>query len=120
MYGAHYLMLVYYSKVYVHKLHELENSVSIIRCNLEKIFPLACFDSMEHLIVQLPYEARVGGPVQYKWIYAFERFLCELKKKVKNKTHIEASVVEAYIVEEISLLTLQYFEPDVQSKRSMP
>ncbi|KAL0448967.1 UNVERIFIED_CONTAM: hypothetical protein Slati_1453100 [Sesamum latifolium] len=49
----------------VHKLHELENSVSIILCNLEKIFPPAFFDSMEHLIVHLPYEARVGGPVQY-------------------------------------------------------
>ncbi|KAL0295226.1 UNVERIFIED_CONTAM: hypothetical protein Sradi_6846000 [Sesamum radiatum] len=45
----------------VHKLHELENSVSIILCNLEKIFPPAFFDSMEYLIVHLPYEARVGG-----------------------------------------------------------
>ncbi|KAL0322217.1 UNVERIFIED_CONTAM: hypothetical protein Scaly_2518100 [Sesamum calycinum] len=45
----------------VHKLHELENSVAIILYNLEKIFPPAFFDSMEHLIVHLPYEARVGG-----------------------------------------------------------
>ncbi|KAL0417098.1 UNVERIFIED_CONTAM: hypothetical protein Slati_3541700 [Sesamum latifolium] len=45
----------------VHKLHELENSVAIILCNLEKIFPPAFFDSMEHLIVHLPYEARIGG-----------------------------------------------------------
>ncbi|KAL0445963.1 UNVERIFIED_CONTAM: hypothetical protein Slati_1724200 [Sesamum latifolium] len=45
----------------VHKLHELENSAAIILCNLEKIFPPAFFDSMEHLILHLPYEARVGG-----------------------------------------------------------
>ncbi|KAL0416557.1 UNVERIFIED_CONTAM: hypothetical protein Slati_3487600 [Sesamum latifolium] len=45
----------------VHKLHELENSVAIILCNLEKIFLPAFFDSMEHLIVHLPYEAGVGG-----------------------------------------------------------
>ncbi|KAL0386710.1 UNVERIFIED_CONTAM: hypothetical protein Slati_4551200 [Sesamum latifolium] len=50
----------------VHKLHELENSVVIILCNLEKIFPPTFFDSMEHFIVHLPYEARVGGPVQYR------------------------------------------------------
>ncbi|KAL0463614.1 UNVERIFIED_CONTAM: hypothetical protein Slati_0249000 [Sesamum latifolium] len=50
----------------VHKLHELENTVAIILCNLEKILPPGFFDSMEHLIVHLPYEAHVGGPVQYR------------------------------------------------------
>ncbi|KAL0416939.1 UNVERIFIED_CONTAM: hypothetical protein Slati_3525800 [Sesamum latifolium] len=89
----------------VHKLHELESSVAIILCNLEKIFPPAFFDSMEHLIVHLPYEACVGGTMQYRWMYPFERFLRELKKKVKNKAHVEASIVEAYIIEEIGLFT---------------
>ncbi|KAL0377219.1 UNVERIFIED_CONTAM: hypothetical protein Scaly_0839500 [Sesamum calycinum] len=50
----------------------------------------------------------------------FERFLRELKKKVKNKEHVEASIVETYIVEKIGLFTSQHFEPDLQSKRSMP
>ncbi|GLT25167.1 hypothetical protein SLA2020_003140 [Shorea laevis] len=36
-----------------------------IICQLERIFPPSFFDSMEHLIVHLAYEARVGGPVQY-------------------------------------------------------
>ncbi|KAL0317437.1 UNVERIFIED_CONTAM: hypothetical protein Sangu_2158000 [Sesamum angustifolium] len=49
-----------------------------------------------------------------------ERFLRELKKKVKNKAFVEASIVEAYIVEEIGMCTSQYFESFVQSKRSMP
>ncbi|KAK4394091.1 hypothetical protein Sango_1879900 [Sesamum angolense] len=87
---------------------------------LTEIFPPAFFDLMEHLVVHFPYEVRVGGPVQYRWMYPFERFLHELKKKVKNKAHIEASIVEAYIVKEIGMFTSQYFEPDVQSKRSMP
>ncbi|KAL0352236.1 UNVERIFIED_CONTAM: hypothetical protein Scaly_1612300 [Sesamum calycinum] len=45
----------------VHKLHELENSVAIILCNLEKIFLPAFCDSMKHLIIHLSYEARVAG-----------------------------------------------------------
>ncbi|KAK4385948.1 hypothetical protein Sango_2718800 [Sesamum angolense] len=90
----------------VRKLNELENNVDIILCNLEKIFLPAIFDSMEHLIVHLPYEARVRGPVQYRWMYPFERFLRKLKKKVKNKAFVEASIVEAYIVEEIGMLGL--------------
>ncbi|KAL0325043.1 UNVERIFIED_CONTAM: hypothetical protein Sradi_5073600 [Sesamum radiatum] len=101
----------------IRKVQELEDSVAVIMCNLEKVFPLAFFDSMEHLILHLPYEARLGGPVQYRWMYPFERFLRELKKKVKNKAHVEASIVEAYIVEEIGWFTSHYFEPHVTCKR---
>ncbi|KAL0307549.1 UNVERIFIED_CONTAM: hypothetical protein Scaly_2979200 [Sesamum calycinum] len=57
----------------VNKVQELKASVAIIFCNLEKIFSLSFFDSMEHLIVHLPYEVRVGGLVQYRWMYLFER-----------------------------------------------
>ncbi|KAL0461184.1 UNVERIFIED_CONTAM: hypothetical protein Slati_0006000 [Sesamum latifolium] len=73
---------------------------------------------MEHLLVHLSYEARVGGPVQYRWMYPFERFLCNLKKRVKNKAVLEASICEAYIVEEISIFTTHYFEPDIICKKS--
>ncbi|KAL0354159.1 UNVERIFIED_CONTAM: hypothetical protein Sangu_0997200 [Sesamum angustifolium] len=100
----------------IHKLRELENNVAIILCNLKKIFLPAFSDSMVHLIIHLPYKARVGEPVQYRWMYSFERFLRELKKKVKNKAHAEASIVEIYIVEKIVLFTSRDFEPDVQSK----
>ncbi|KAL0290565.1 UNVERIFIED_CONTAM: hypothetical protein Scaly_2666700, partial [Sesamum calycinum] len=113
------LQSTYSTTLDVHKLHELENSIAIIMCNLEKIFPPAFFDSMGHLIVHLPYEAHVGRPVQYRWMYPFERFLLELKK-VKTKEHVEASIVEVYIVQEIGMFTSQYFESDVHSKRSMP
>ncbi|KAL0416609.1 UNVERIFIED_CONTAM: hypothetical protein Slati_3492800 [Sesamum latifolium] len=104
----------------VNKVQELEDTVPIIMCNLEKIFPPSFFDSMVHLIVHLPYEALVGGPVQYRWMYPFERFLRGLKMKVKNKAHVEASIVEAYLVEEIGLFCSQYFEPQVLCKRNRP
>ncbi|KAL0278016.1 UNVERIFIED_CONTAM: hypothetical protein Sradi_7304200 [Sesamum radiatum] len=102
------------------KVQELEENVAIIMCNLEKIFPPTFFDSMEHLIVHLPYEARVGGPVQYRWMYPFERFLRDLKKKVKNKAHVEASICEAYIVQKIGWFTSHYFESHVTCKRHRP
>ena len=56
------------------KVWELEKKVPIMLCNLEKKFPPAFFDSMEHLLVHLPYEARVGGLVQYRWMYPCERY----------------------------------------------
>jgi hypothetical protein len=48
------------------------NIIEII-CKLEMIFPPSFFDSMEHLPIYLPYEAKVGGPVQHRWMYPFKR-----------------------------------------------
>jgi len=42
-------------------------------CKLERIFPPGFFDSMEHLLIHLSHEAWLGGPVQYRWMYPFER-----------------------------------------------
>ena len=52
----------------------LESEIPIIICKLERIFPPSFFDSMEHLPIHLAYEARVAGPVQYRWMYPFERY----------------------------------------------
>jgi hypothetical protein len=40
----------------------------------------------------------------------------DLKKKVKNKAHVEASICEAYIVEEISTFISYYFEPHLRTR----
>ncbi|KAL0337635.1 UNVERIFIED_CONTAM: hypothetical protein Scaly_2038600 [Sesamum calycinum] len=53
-------------------------------------------------------------------MYPFERFFRNLKMKVKNKSHVEASNVEAYVVEEIDLFTSQYFESQSLCKRNKP
>ena len=41
---------------------ELETMAPELVCELEKIFPLGFFLPMQHLIVHLPTEARLGGP----------------------------------------------------------
>lgn len=56
----------------VNRLEVLERNIPIILCKLEKIFPPNFFDVMEHLPIHLVYEAKVGGPVQYRWMYPFE------------------------------------------------
>jgi len=43
----------------------MEKNIIITTCKLERIFPPRFFNSMDHLTIHLPYEARVGGPVQY-------------------------------------------------------
>ena len=54
---------------------KLESEIPVILCKLENIFAPSFFDCMEHLPVYLPYEARIAGPVQYRWMYPFERYV---------------------------------------------
>ena len=39
-----------------------------------------------------------------------------LKKKVKNKVHVEALICEAYIIEEISTFISYYFESHLRTR----
>ena len=56
------------------QIRQLEESVPVLLCKLEKIFPPGFFNPMEHLMVHLPYQVRVGGPVKYNWMYPIERY----------------------------------------------
>lgn len=57
------------------ELIKMEHRIPKTLCQLEMIFPPGFFDSMEHLSVHLAHEARLGGPVQYRWMYPFERYV---------------------------------------------
>ena len=52
-------------------VHSLEQNVAVLLCKLEKIFPPSFFNVMQHLVIHLPYEARLGGPTS--WSYPYER-----------------------------------------------
>jgi hypothetical protein len=45
---------------------KLEKEIPMLICILEKIFHLGWFNPMQHLLVHLPYEAKLGGPQQYR------------------------------------------------------
>jgi len=93
----------------------LEKVAPELLCKLEKIFPPGFFLSMQHLIVHLPYEARMGGPVQARWCYPIERCLKAVRKKCRNKAKIEASIAEASILEEVTNFTQLYYTENLPS-----
>ena len=49
----------------VSDLDRLDNWIVLILCKLERIYPPAFFDVMVHLVVHLPREAKIVGPVDY-------------------------------------------------------
>ncbi|GLU21146.1 hypothetical protein SLE2022_373070 [Rubroshorea leprosula] len=104
----------------VTEMQKWEAKIVEIICKLEIIFPPAFFDSMEHLAIHLSYEAKVGGPVQFRWMYPFERRMHKLKSTIGNKNHVEASIVEAFILYEISHFCSRYFGDDVETSWNQP
>jgi hypothetical protein len=57
---------------------------------------------MQHLLVHLPYEAKVGGPVQYRWMYHIERTLKKLRAMVCNKRRVEGCIAQEFKYKEIA------------------
>ena len=52
---------------------KLEEDIVEIVCMFERFFLPTFFDIMVHLPMHLGREARLCGPVQYRWMYPFER-----------------------------------------------
>ncbi|XP_059635253.1 uncharacterized protein LOC132277409 [Cornus florida] len=50
-----------------------ENEIAETLCMLERFFPPSFFDIMIHLTIHIAREARICGPVQFRWMYPFER-----------------------------------------------
>ncbi|XP_025661613.1 uncharacterized protein [Arachis hypogaea] len=96
----------------------MEQNILIILCKLERIFPPGFFNVMEHLPIHLVYEARVCGPVQYRWMYLFERVIGAFKRTVKNRARVEGSICEAFLAKETSSFVSFYFEPHILSRRT--
>ena len=72
---------------------------------------------MVHLAVHLSYEIKVTGLVSYSWMYTIERSLrtytierslSTLKQYVRNKAHVERSIAEAYVMNELSTFCPRY------------
>ena len=51
----------------------LEADIAVTLCELEKIFPPSFFTVMVHLVIHLAAEAKIGGPVHYRWMYPIKR-----------------------------------------------
>ena len=57
----------------VEDLEHLEKKIAVTLCQLEKIFPPSFFTVMVHLVTHLATEAKIAGPVHYRWMYPIER-----------------------------------------------
>ncbi|CAK8564978.1 unnamed protein product [Lathyrus sativus] len=97
------------SALRVDDIVKLDLNIPVILCKLEQVFSPGFFYSMEHLPVHLAYEAFLGDPVQYRWMYPFERFMGDSKRSVKNKAKVEGLICAHYLHRETSHFCGHYF-----------
>ncbi|XP_056843210.1 uncharacterized protein LOC130495735 [Raphanus sativus] len=95
------------------KLISMETEFVETMCQLERFFPPALFDIMFHLPIHLSKEARLGGPVHFRWMYPFERYMKTLKAFVKNYARPEACMAEAYLAGECVAFCLEFLKDSV-------
>jgi hypothetical protein len=90
-------------------MEKLKEEIPMLICKLEKIFSSGWFNPMQYLLVHLPYEAKLGGPQQYMWMYHIERVLKNLRAMIRNKAKVECCITEEFKLKEITYFTSVYF-----------
>ncbi|XP_020257510.1 uncharacterized protein LOC109834036 isoform X2 [Asparagus officinalis] len=109
----------------VDEFKKLEAEVRVTLCNMEVIFPPSFFTIMVHLTQHLAREARIAGPVTYRWMYPIERYLGSMKHNVRNRARPEGSIAEGYVANECFIFASRYMRqkkttaqvPDKERKR---
>ncbi|CAA7025078.1 unnamed protein product [Microthlaspi erraticum] len=82
------------------QIQVMETEIVETLCMFERFWPPSFFDIMVHLCVHLGREARLGGPVHFRWMYPFERYMKVLKDYVRNPARPEGCIAESYLSEE--------------------
>jgi hypothetical protein len=83
-------------------IQKLEKEIVVLICKMEKIFLSGWFNAIQHLLVHLPWETKVGRPAQFKRMYSQERELKKLRVTVRNKVRVEGCIGEAFTCKDIT------------------
>ncbi|KAG8501178.1 hypothetical protein CXB51_003312 [Gossypium anomalum] len=102
----------------VEELEKVQDRAALTLCNLEKIFPPSFFTSMVHLVIHLPHEEILGGPVLSMDV-SYRKFLSKLKSYCRNKRYPEGSIAEGYLAEECMTFYSRYLE-DAETRLNRP
>jgi hypothetical protein len=96
-------------EIRVEMTQKLEKEIPVLLWKIEKFFPPGFFNPMQHLLIHLPYEAKVGGPIQYRWMYHIEKTLRYLQPMVGNRARVEGWIAEAFTLKEVAYFLGVYF-----------
>ncbi len=91
-------------------LPTLREDVAITLSMLEWEFPRAFFDVMSHLTLHIVEELDICGPIHTRWMYPIEQAMKVFKGYVRNRSRLEASMAEGYILDETIGFVTKYLQ----------
>jgi hypothetical protein len=106
---SYFYRQLYAKQVTKMMMQKFEKEIPILVCKMKKVFPPGWFNAMQHLLAHLPWEAKVGGHVQFRWMYSQERELKKLRATVRNKARVKGRIAEAFTCKEIMNFSSMYF-----------
>jgi hypothetical protein len=77
---------------------------------IEWELPCALFDVMTHLVLHVVEELTICGHVHSRWMYPIEQTLGTLKKYVRNRARLEASMASGYVMDETLRFVIEYMQ----------
>ncbi|XP_015698788.1 uncharacterized protein LOC102716551 [Oryza brachyantha] len=92
---------------------EIAKTISV----LETIFLPSFFDIMVHLMVHLPAQAQMAGPVHFRNMYPIERYLMRCKGYIRTKSHPEGSIAKGYLFDESLTFCSRYLQGETRFTR---
>ncbi|GAB4852064.1 hypothetical protein Ancab_040542 [Ancistrocladus abbreviatus] len=97
-------------------LDHLQCEIIETLCQLDRIFPPNFFDVMVHLPIHLIDQIKLVGQMQYHFIYWMERYLCQVKPFIHNRSHLEGSIAKGYLAEECLTFCSRYIHDGVKTR----
>jgi hypothetical protein len=70
-------------------------------CMLEMYFPPPFFDMQQHLMIHLVDQIHTLGSLYLHSMFPYEWYLAVLKSYVRNRAHLEDSIMEGYTTKEV-------------------
>jgi hypothetical protein len=77
-------------------------------CQMQHYLPPTFFNAQEHYLIHQVEEIELCGPIHIRLMWMVERQLKSLKAFVRQRGHLEGSMVEGYMVYQCIVYISQY------------
>mgnify|MGYP000025790750 CR=1 FL=1 len=95
-------------EIRLNEIPQRKREVYELVCLMEKELPISFFDIQVHLLVHLVEEIELAGVVNTRWMFWVERFMCVLKRFVRQRARPEGSMAEGWLHQECMYYLSEY------------
>jgi hypothetical protein len=104
----------------VEMMQKLEKEIPVVLCKMEKNFPPDFFNPMQHLLIHLPYEAKVGGRKIFLLIFSIQCNISLYISHMKQKWVVLFSIGGCITLKETTYILNQWLAIEQGLKGESP